>query len=236
MHTSQVTLKQSNSFVSGMKAGISIAIGYLPIAITFGLLGKSTGLTFFETVAMSVFVFAGAAQYIALSMIAVGTTGIEIVLTTFIVNIRHLLMSMSINEKSSKDPLLSKLLYSFGITDETFTVAMTQKDQISKGFMFGLITISYGSWVINTGVGFIIGANLPQVLQESMAIALFAMFIGLLVPAARKNAKYLSLAAGAAILNSIFTIFMSMGWAIVLATILSSIIVELGWKEGKSDE
>ncbi|OZM58736.1 branched-chain amino acid ABC transporter permease [Lottiidibacillus patelloidae] len=223
-------MNQNSSFLTGIKAGISIAIGYLPIAITFGLLSKSTGLNFLETISMSIFVFAGAAQYIALSMIAVGTTGLEIVLTTFIVNIRHLLMGMSINEKSSKDPLISKLFYSFGITDETFTVAMTQKNRVSNGFMFGLITISYGSWVINTGVGFIIGANLPEVLQESMGIALFAMFIGLLVPAARKNVKYLTLATGAAILNSLFSLYISMGWAIVLATVISAILIELIWK------
>jgi 4-azaleucine resistance transporter AzlC len=230
LHSTHLPIIKHRPFTSGVKAGVSIAIGYLPIAITFGLLSKSAGLSFIEALSMSIFVFAGAAQYIALNMITLGTTAIEIVLTTFIVNIRHLLMSMSINENTEKDPLLAKLIYSFGITDETFTVAMTQKEKLSKGFMFGLITISYGSWVINTGVGYAIGANLPAVLQESMGIALYAMFIGLLIPVARNNAKFLVLAIVAAILNSYFITIISMGWAIVLATIISAIFVELIWE------
>jgi 4-azaleucine resistance transporter AzlC len=238
VHPTQIEIQEQSTFNSGVKAGVSIAIGYLPIAITFGLLGKTTGLSFNETLAMSIFVFAGAAQYIALNMIAIGTSAIEIIITTFIVNIRHLLMSMSINEKSTDDPLLSKLFYSFGITDETFSVAMMQKKKLSNTFMFGLIVISYGSWVINTAVGYIIGAALPQVLKESMEIALFAMFIGLLVPAARKNIKYLTLAALAAILNTTLMKFtnIEMGWAIVLATLVSAATVELLWKGEKTNE
>lgn len=219
-------------FRLGMQTGVSIAIGYIPIALTYGLLAKSTGLSFVETIAMSLIVFAGASQFIALNLIALGTGALEIILATFIINIRHLLLSASINEKSSNDPPLLKALYAFGITDETFSVAATSGRTLTAPFMFGLVIMAYGSWVISSGAGFYAGAALPDVLQESMGIALYAMFIGLLVPPLKKQRKVVVLAAVAAIIHTMLAFFfhMNSGWAIVTATLISSVGVELLWK------
>ncbi|MDN3015141.1 AzlC family ABC transporter permease [Paenibacillus sp. BSR1-1] len=220
--------KESSDFKKGLQAGISIGIGYFPIALTFGLLAKTSGLSIYETVLMSLIVFAGASQYISLSLIAYGTGIFEIILTTFIVNIRHFLMSTSLNEKCEEDQLISKLIYSFGITDETFSVVATKEGTASTGFLFGVISVSYTSWVVFSGVGHLIGANLPQTLQDSMAVALYAMFIGLLVPSMKNNVKVIVLAVFGAIFNSIFTIghIMAQGWSIVTATLLSAILIE----------
>jgi 4-azaleucine resistance transporter AzlC len=221
--------KDTTEFKKGLQAGISIGIGYFPIALTFGLLAKTSGLSIYEAVLMSIVVFAGASQYISLSLIAYGTGLLEIVLTTFIVNIRHFLMSTTLNEKVEEDQLANKVLYSFGITDETFSVAATKEGTITTGFMLGLNLLAYSSWVIFTGVGHLIGASLPQTLQASMGIALYAMFVGLLVPSMKKSAKVVFLAALAAAFNSIFTIghIMAQGWAIVASTILSAVIIEV---------
>ncbi|MCM3114347.1 AzlC family ABC transporter permease [Neobacillus sp. MER 74] len=220
--------KESSEFKKGLQAGISIGIGYFPIALTFGLLAKTSGLSLSETVLMSIIVFAGASQYISLSLIAYGTGIFEIILTTFIVNIRHFLMSTSLNEKVEEDHLINKLIYSFGITDETFSVVATKEGPAATGFLFGVISVSYSSWVVFSGLGHLIGANLPQTLQESMGVALYAMFIGLLVPSMKKSVKVVFLAVLGAIFNSIFTIgdLMAQGWAIVTATILSAVIIE----------
>lgn len=218
-----------SSFKQGVQAGLSIAIGYFPIALTFGLLAKTTGLTISETVLMSLLVFAGASQYISLSLISMGTGLIEIILTTFIVNIRHFLMSTSLNEKMEEDErVLPKLFYSFGITDETFSVAATKDGTVSAAYLFGVISVSYSSWVLNSGLGHLVGANLPKILQESMSVALYAMFVGLLVPSMKKGVKVIFLAVLAACFNSIFTIteILEPGWAIVSATLLSAILVE----------
>jgi 4-azaleucine resistance transporter AzlC len=197
--------------------------------LTFGLLAKTSGLSIYETVLMSLIVFAGASQYISLSLIAYGTGVFEIVLTTFIVNIRHFLMSATLNEKVEEDHLVNKLFYSFGITDETFSVAATRDDSVTTGYMFGIISVSYFSWVVFSGVGHLIGASLPKTLQESMGVALYAMFIGLLVPSMKKSTKIVFLAVLGAIFNSIFTLghIMAQGWAIVSATLLSAVIMEL---------
>ncbi len=226
-----LAVNQATEFKKGIQSGISIAIGYMPVALTFGLIAKTTGLAFSETVLMSLLVFAGAAQYISLSLLTQGIGMFEIVLTTFIVNIRHFLMSASLNETADDDSIGARMAYSFGITDETFSVAATRDGTVNAGYMFGLILISYSSWVINSGVGFLIGAGLPQTLQESMSVALYAMFVGLLVPSMKSSVKVVFLAILAAAFNSTFTLgkMMSTGWAIVSATLLSAIIIE--WVE-----
>jgi 4-azaleucine resistance transporter AzlC len=227
---------KSSLFRQGVQAGVSIAIGYMPIALTFGLLAKTTGLTLAETVLMSVIVFAGASQYIALNLLSIGTGTFEIVLTTFILNIRHFLMSASLNEKAEPDLLWKKALYAFGITDETFSVAAMKEGSVTASYMFGLILISYGSWVVNSGIGHLVGASLPQSLQESMSVALYAMFIGLLVPSLKKQRKTIWLAGMAAVVNSLCTLVLhiSKGWSIVIATLAAAIIVQ--WLAKESGE
>lgn len=221
---------ESPAFHIGVKAGTGIAIGYAPIAITYGLLAKTTGLTMGETLLLSMVVYAGAAQYIALNLLALGTGAIEIILTTFIVNIRHFLLSASLNEKSRKeDSMFKKMIYAFGITDETFSVAAVKPGELTAGYMFGLNVTAYGSWVLFSGIGHLFGASLPQILQESMSVALYAMFIGLLVPTLKGSWKLVFLAAIAASFNCIFIMgdILSNGWAIVASALLSAILVEL---------
>jgi 4-azaleucine resistance transporter AzlC len=224
-----MSINQGTEFKKGLQSGISIAIGYVPIALTFGLLAKTTGLSIGETVMMSMIVFAGASQYMSLSLIALGTGILEIILTTFIVNIRHFLMAASLNEKVEFDRVFNRIVYSFGITDETFSVAAIQPGKLTTGYMFGLNLIAYASWVLGSGVGFAIGAGLPETLQQSMSIALYAMFIGLLVPSMKQGVKVVFLAALAACFNTVFTMteWLSTGWAIVAATLLSAVLVEL---------
>jgi 4-azaleucine resistance transporter AzlC len=221
--------KSNSNFKKGLQSGVSIAIGYFPIALTFGLLSKTTGLNFYETVLMSLVVFAGASQYMSLSLLAAGTNPILIVLTTFIVNIRHLLMSASLNAKVEEEKAWKKAIYAFGITDETFSVMATKEQIISTGYACGVILISYLSWVVSSGIGFIIGAALPKILQEGMTVALYAMFIGLLVPSMKKSVKVVFLAGLAACFNSFFTYYkiLETGWAIITSTILSAVIVEV---------
>ena len=214
-------------FQSGIKASIPIAIGYIPIAMAFGLIAKTTGLAFSEALGMSLLVYAGASQFMALQMITAGTTGLEIVLATFIINIRHFLLTASLSEKISERSLLKRSLIAFGVTDETFSVASLRTDDIKPVFMGGLLLTAYGSWVVFTGVGYWIGSELPEVIKESMGIALYAMFIGLIVPSLKKHRKVVVLFSVAAVLSTCFSLFMSSGWAIVVATLVSCIGVEL---------
>lgn len=228
LQTSSVIEKPVSQFKQGLNGGLSIAIGYMPVAITYGFLAKATGLSLFETVLMSLIVYAGASQYMALDMIAKSIGVFEVIFTTFIVNIRHMLMSASLNEKVVKERPWKKGIYAFGITDETFSVAAVQKEKLTTGYMFGLTLIAYSSWVCFSGVGYIIGSGLPAVFQEGMSIALYAMFIGLLVPSMKGSLKVVFLALIAAVFNSFFVLFelLSTGWAIVCSTLISAILIE----------
>lgn len=226
------------TFMNGIRAGISIAIGYFPIALTFGLLAKTTGLSMWEATAMSIFVFAGAAQYISLTLISKGVDPILIVLNTFVVNIRHFLMTASLNEKMQPDSRWKKAIYAFGVTDETFSVLATNKaDKIHTPFAAGVILISYGSWVVFTAVGHVIGANLPEFLKAAMSIALYAMFVGLLVPSMKNNRKVMLLAILGAVFHSAlyWSGLLSTGWAILVATLGSAILIEIVFaKKGRA--
>ena len=218
------------TFMNGIRAGLSIAIGYFPIALTFGLLAKTSGLSMWEATAMSMFVFAGAAQYISLTLITTGVDPILIVLNTFVVNIRHFLMTASLNEKMQPDARWKKAIYAFGVTDESFSVLATQKqERIRTSFAAGVISISYGSWVVFTALGHVIGANLPAFLQAAMSIALYAMFVGLLVPSMKGNRKVALLALFGAVIHSAlyWSGLLSTGWAILVATLGSAILVEI---------
>lgn len=214
-------------FFKGIIAGLSIAVGYLPVALTFGFIAESTGLSLIETIGMSAFVFAGAAQYMALSLLAIGTGALEIIFTTFIINIRHLLMSTAISEKAEKDHPIVKGLYAFGMTDEVFAVTSTKEGKLTSSYILGVATVAYSSWVINSGLGYVIGTSLPEILQKSMSIALYALFIALLVPSLKKHRKIIWLATFAAVLNSLLTIFIPSGWAIILATLASAVMIEI---------
>jgi len=231
---------KKNEFSTGVKTGMSIAIGYFPIALTFGLLAKTAGLTIIEATAMSIFVFAGASQYIALSLITAAVDPILIVFNTFVVNIRHFLMTASLNEKMKPEKRWLKGIYAFGITDETFSVlATSKKENVSTSFAFGITFIAYLSWVSFTAVGHVIGANLPLFIQAAMSIALYAMFVGLLVPSMKGNRKIVMLAGLAAAIHCLlyFTGALSTGWAILVATLASSIIIEIVYtRKGKTIE
>jgi AzlC protein. len=222
-------------FREGIQGGLSIAIGYAPIALAYGFIAKATGLTLVQAVLMSVFVYAGASQYMALDMIAKQIGTVEIILTTFIVNIRHFLMSASLNEKMEKDRFWKKALYAFGLTDETFSVAAIQNGEIKTAYLFGLNGISYLSWVFFSAVGFLVGSGLPDIFREGMSIALYAMFVGLLVPSLKGSRKALYLAGMSGLLNSFFVLngLLSAGWSIMLSTLLASVFVELlvRWRE-----
>lgn len=219
----------STQFRAGIKSGLSIAIGYFPIALTFGLLAKTAGLSILEATAMSLFVYAGASQYIALELISAAVNPIAIIINTFVVNIRHFLMTAALNEKMMPEKRAVKAVYGFGITDESFSVLATQKEEkLSTAFAFGVTSIAYASWVGFTAIGHVIGANLPLFLQAAMSIALYAMFVGLLVPSMKGNRKVLLLAGTAAAIQSFFyfTGILSTGWAILVSTLTSAIFIE----------
>jgi len=214
-----------SKFREGMVASLPIFIGYIPAAVTFGLLAKSTGLTLLETFLFSALVFAGASQFMALQLIQGGAGPAQIVVATLIMNFRHFLMSshlstiFPIKEKPWLLPFLS-----FGVTDESFAYFSTSHTPMGVDFILGLEYSAYAGWVGGTVVGYLFGNILPPIFQASMGIALYALFVALLIPEAKKSFSITIVAIIGGLTHSFLTwlkIF-SPGWNIILAILIAA--------------
>lgn len=219
-------------FFKGLNAAVPIAIGYLPIAVTFGLLGLSSGLPGWAVIAMSVLVYAGASQFIAANLVALGASVPQIILTTMVVNIRHLLMSASLATRARRFRRVAAGLIAFGVTDETFVVAMARSGGIKEDpaqlldarFLLGLNFFSYFAWTGGTALGVLMAGLLPVRLVSGLTVALYAMFIGLLMPQVKAARGVGIIALSAAVLNYVLGFFLPGSWPIVAATIAASSI------------
>ena len=216
------------NFIRGIKSGLPIAVGYFPIAIAFGALAIQADLTWIEATLMSVIVFAGASQFVGVSMLLAGAGAAEIITTTFFLNMRHLIMSLTINDQIRHFPQSWKNLLSFGITDESFallTLGKAGEDQdqeLTPFYVGGLMLISYLGWVSGTAVGGMGASFIPVEITTAMTIGLYGLFIGLLIPPVRKSLPYGVIAVVSMLLNYLLGFIVDSGWAIVLATILAA--------------
>ncbi len=212
-----------SQFLRGVFSSVGIVIGYFPIALTFGLLA-SEQFSPLQTVGFSAFVFAGASQFMAVQLITNGALTAEVVTVTFLMNFRHFLMSTALAHRMKIIRWHVLFLIAFGITDETFTVAATGDHRLSPGFMLGLEITAYSSWVCGTALGYIAGSFIPEALQKSMGIVLYALFGALLIGQLKKSVAVALIAGSAAGLNTLLNLFMPIGWSLVIAIIAASIL------------
>jgi 4-azaleucine resistance transporter AzlC len=205
----------------GLKEGFPVFVGYFTTAVAFGLMGRNTGLLFMETLATSLIVFAGASQFIFLSLLAAGAGGPEIIITTFLVNLRHMLMSSSLAVRLEKKSLLLPFA-AFGVTDETFAVASFGSDRITEKYMLALNTISYLGWVGGTAAGYLAGNLLPSKLQNIMSLLLYVLFVAILTPEVKKKLSLLPVILFSGGVNCLLSLagWMSSGWNMIAAIIL----------------
>jgi 4-azaleucine resistance transporter AzlC len=179
-------------FVEGVKACIPTIFGYLSIGFACGILSKSCGLTFAEAVGMSIFVYAGSAQFIASSMIFSNVPVVSIIATIFFVNFRHLFMSAALAPYFKKNSFLKNLSIGVLLTDETFLVAAAEgfnRKKINYFWMLGLNITAYLNWAIATGIGVMLGSIIPDYKVFGLDFALTAMFIGLLISSIKGSLK-----------------------------------------------
>lgn len=215
----------------GFKTGVPLALGFIPIAMAFGLVARASGLPWYISLLMSFVVYAGASQFVAVNLLMLGASFGEIVLTTFILNLRHFLMSSALSARMGGEITPKwRALLAFGITDETFSVsALRPEKKLSRHYMFALNTIAFFSWNVGTWLGVFLAPTLPEAIKSSMGIALYVMFIGILVPAVKKSRPALIVALSAAFINSLLYWMplshnLSSGWRIIISTIIGSLI------------
>ncbi|MFP4152159.1 MAG: AzlC family ABC transporter permease, partial [Alkalispirochaeta sp.] len=169
---------------SGLLASLPIASGYVPVAITFGLIVRSGGLSVIDAGLASLIIFAGAAQFLAAGMYFSGAGVLQIVIAGWLLNLRHLLMSSVIAEhldRSASMPI--RTILAFGVTDEVFGVAgrrAARGDTLDASYLIGLELGAYTAWVGGTFIGAIVGDILPPPVRTAMGMALYALFAALL--------------------------------------------------------
>ncbi|PTQ55205.1 MAG: branched-chain amino acid transporter [Candidatus Carbobacillus altaicus] len=171
------------------------------------------------------FVFAGASQFIAVSMAALGSSWGSIVLLVFMLNLRHLLMSMHIASRFVDHRRWIRALVAFGVTDETYAMLMMRSRDLSPPMVLSLQFTAYISWVAGTWVGYTLGDALPERLQSGLGIALYAMFIALLVPSIRGKRSALMVSLLAMLSNTLFSRWIPSGLAIILTAVLIPLLM-----------
>ncbi|WP_022851661.1 AzlC family ABC transporter permease [Limisalsivibrio acetivorans] len=227
--------------LTGVRSAFPIAAGYFPIAVSFGLTAVSAGLEPWLAVLMSLIVFAGASQFVAANLFAVGIGGWEIVLTTFVLNFRHFLMSSSLSRRLSKDITRPRsAVAAFGITDETFAMASMRKEKVlPEGFLYGLNFTAYAAWCSGTVAGVLAGSLLADSVKSALTFGLYALFIGLLVPEMKRTRPAVTAGVSAMAVNGgmeiIGVTFLSAGWKIMIATVAGAMLAAFIHREEEDE-
>ena len=187
MTTEPATASFRGEFLAGARDTIPLIVGAIPFGIIFGTLAQTSGVSFYAALAMSVFVFAGSAQFIALGLVAAGTALPMIIVTTLVVNLRHLLYTATLLPHLKRLSAMWKAALAFWLTDETFAVAVKRyaMPDGSKGkhwYQLGSSLAMYSNWILCTAVGLTAGQMFPGIRSWGLEFAMPATFIGMVVP------------------------------------------------------
>ncbi len=217
-----------NSFKKGLKDGIPIGLGYLSVSFTFGMMAVSQGLPVWVAVFISMTNLTSAGQFAGLSLILTGGGYIEMAMTQLIINLRYALMSLSLSQKLHKTvKIRDRLLMSFANTDEIFAVASSQPGEIGKRYFYGLMTVPYVGWALGTLLGALASTLLPEIVTTSMSVAIYGMFLAIIVPPAKHNRSVLMVITASVILSCCFTYIpvinqLSSGFVIIICAVVAS--------------
>ena len=185
-------MKEHNSFFKGIIDGMPICLGYLSVAFAFGIFSVDSGLTIWETLFISMTNVTSAGQLAAVPIIVGGGTLIELAVAQLVINLRYALMSVSLSQKLGKSiNLLDRFIIAFVNTDEVFAVASEKDGTVGKKYMFGLILMPYLGWSIGTLVGAAAGNILPTSVVSALGVAIYGMFVAIVVPVMKTNRRCL---------------------------------------------
>lgn len=222
---------KKSEFTDGVKKGIPIGVGYLAVSFTFGIWAVEGGIPIWMVVFISLSNLTSAGQFAGTGLMIAGASFFEIGLSVFVINIRYMLMSLALTQKlSQKTNLLQKLIFGFGVTDEVFAIASTREREVTAYYMYGLISTPILGWTLGTFLGAVTGNLLPERLADAMGIALYAMFIAIIIPPAKKSKAVL----GAIIISVAITCalkyiplfsFITDGFAMIIATVVAASIM-----------
>ena len=175
-------------FLKGIRHGIPIALGYLSVSFAFGMQAARTGLSVVQAVLISLTNLTSAGQVAALPLMAAGASLGEMALTQLTINLRYALMSLSLSRKlDGSMGTLQRMIFSFANTDEIFAVAYSQPHKVGKYYLYALMLTPWIGWGLGTFLGSAAGTLLPPFVRTALGIALYGMFLAIILPPARKE-------------------------------------------------
>ncbi len=224
-----------DDFMRGLRDGIPICLGYVSVAFTFGMMCTENDLAFWIAVLISMTNLTSAGQFAGTALIIGGGSLLEIGITTFVINLRYMLMSLSISQKV--EPNLSvpkRLVMSFGITDEIFGVSMQNKGNITFAYFIGLMLAPFWGWAGGTLIGATAISLLPDMVRSALGIAIYGMFLAVIIPPARTERSLAWVIVIAAVISCglyYIPLFngISSGWMIIICAVIASSAAAILW-------
>ncbi len=233
-------------FAQGIRHGIPIALGYLSVSFAFGMQAVGAGLTWIQAVMISATNLTSAGQLAALPLMTAGASLGEMALTQLTINLRYALMSLSLGRKlDGSMGTLQRLIFSFANTDEIFAVASSQPGQVGKSYLYGLMLTPWIGWTLGTMLGAVAGTLLPAFVRTALGIAIYGMFLAIILPPARKQKPVRFVVLLSVGLSVCFRYIpglsqVSSGFVIIICAVISAAAgaalfpVETGEKEGQA--
>ncbi len=215
-----------NLYLRGLRDGFPIFLGYIAVSFTFGIAARKIGLTTLQAVLMSATNFTSAGQFAALGVISASAGIAELALTQLVINLRYCLMSSSLTQKFSADmPFIHRFFISFGNTDEVFGVCASFPQKLQSIYCYGVLSSALPGWVLGTLLGCVSGDILPERILSALGVALYAMFIALIVPTAKRDRVVAAIIGISMISSCIFTYApvlsnISSGFRVIILTVV----------------
>ncbi|MBR5370740.1 MAG: AzlC family ABC transporter permease [Oscillospiraceae bacterium] len=224
-------MKKKSHFLRGLVHGIPIALGYLSVSFGFGIRAVNGGLSVLQATLISLLNLTSAGQLAGIDIIAANGTLIEMALVQLTINIRYSLMALSLSQKlDASFSAPHRLLVSYGITDEIFGVAASQKEPLKPSYFYGLMLMAVSGWVLGTFLGAAAGELLPAAVTNALGILMYGMFIAIIIPPARKERGILVavlIAASLSILCAKLLPMISGGFAVIICAVLAAVAAAL---------
>ena len=223
----------SSTLRRGLRDGLPIALGYFPVSFAFGIFAVGQGLTPLEATLISLLNVTSAGQLAGVPLLVSTAPYLELALTELVINLRYALMSVTLSQKLDRSVTLAdRFAIAFVNTDEVFAVSTAQSGLVSRGYMYGLILTPYLGWAMGTVFGALAGDILPAILVSALGIAIYGMFVSILVPAARDSRSILAVELVAAAISVTVAYlpplsFISGGFSIILSAVGASLL--LAW-------
>lgn len=219
---------KNESFKKGIKDGIPIGLGYLAVSFTFGMMSVSSGLSIWQAVLISLTNLTSAGQFAGLDIIVAGGSYWEMALTQLVINLRYCLMSFSLSQKMRRDESWAhRYLVAFGITDEIFGVSASQEGKVSAFYNYGAMCMAIPGWTLGTLLGAISGSLLPDFIMSALGVAIYGMFLAVIIPPAKKNKAVLLVVVAAMAVSTLFAVVpglnkVSSGFVIIITTLVTA--------------